>query len=450
MKKILLLVVLLSVFSLSLFAQQHLIQFKNGVPNDFSTQVKALGGTVIYAHPIMALVSGLSDSAAATLGKGAGIADIQPDATFVLDDVTGPNDIADVSATSATNPAGAYFYARQWNMRAIGANYAWAAGKFGSPSTTVAVIDSGIDYTNPDLNGHVDLSRSVSFQPAEDAVVDANFPGKNHITDIYFHGTHVSNTIVSNANTVAGVTSNVTLIGIKALAYNPSTGSASGSLGAVLSGVLWAADHGADVANMSLGGGFAKAGNGRYIGLINKTFNYAHQKGTLIVVSAGNSAIDLDHDGNFLSTYCDTPNVVCVSATGPTSQVSTNGPWIDVDAAAYYTNYGRSAIDVAAPGGNGTPSLGKYTYVYQVCSQTSMYIPQCRTGNYIIGSQGTSMAAPHVSGLAALLVDQIGHGHPSQLKARLLQGADDLGLPGVDPFYGKGRINVPKTLGLPY
>ncbi len=178
----------------------------------------------------------------------------------------------------------------------------------------------------------------------------------------------MSNTIASNARTIAGVTSNVTLIGIKVMAYNPATGSASGSIGAVLSGILWAADHGADVANMSLGGGFAKAGN---------------------------SASDLDHNGNILSTYCAAPNVVCVSATGPTSQGSVNGPFYN-------------------------------------------------------GSQGTSMSAPHVSGLAALLVNQVGHGHPSQIKARLRQGADDLGQVGVDPFYGKGRINVPETLGLPY
>jgi len=86
--------------------------------------------------------------------------------------------------------------------------------------------------------------------------------------------------------------------------------------------------------------------------------------------------------------------------------------------------------------------------VWQTCSQTSLAIPVCRTGNFTVGLSGTSMASPHVSGLAALIVAQIGHDRPSQVKARLLQTADDLGENGTDPFYGKGRINVARALGL--
>ena len=73
----------------------------------------------------------------------------------------------------------------------------------------------------------------------------------------------------------------------------------------------------------------------------------------------------------------------------------------------------------------------------------------CRTNDLVLGLLGTSMAAPHVSGLAALIVEDVGHGKPSLVKARLQQSADDLGLPGTDPFYGKGRINVPRAIGLP-
>jgi subtilisin family serine protease len=75
-------------------------------------------------------------------------------------------------------------------------------------------------------------------------------------------------------------------------------------------------------------------------------------------------------------------------------------------------------------------------------------IPVCQTGTFIVGVTGTSMASPHVAGLAALIVAEIGHGKPSQVKARLQQSADDLGAPGMDPLYGHGRINVPRALGL--
>jgi lantibiotic leader peptide-processing serine protease len=445
MKRFVAVVVFLVLFSLAAVADQHIVRFTNGVPADFSKTVTAMGGTVVSQHPVMAVVKGLSPAAVVTLGAIKGVAEVVADETFVLDDTMGAAETA--VPASATNPAGAFFYPRQWNMRAIGADKAWAAGKLGSAGVTVAVIDSGVDYNHPEILGHVDLSRSTTFQTDESVLVQALFPGRNNVTDLLFHGTHVTNTIVSNAAAIAGVTSQTTIIGVKVLAvtFNPDgtpTGNASGSLSAVLNGVLWAADHGADVANMSLGGGFGKAGNGRFIGLINSTFNYASRKGTLVVVSAGNAGSDLDHNGNTLSTYCNAPNVVCVAATGPTAQAGTNGPWLNIDAPAYYTNFGRSAIDVAAPGGNNS------TFVYQACSQTSIIVPVCSTGLFVIGAQGTSMASPHVSGLAALLVAQLGHGNPSLIKARIEQGADDLGQVGTDQFYGKGRINVPKSLGI--
>ena len=432
----------------AVFANDYVVLFKGeGVPAGFGDRVASLGGTVTSAHAAgIAAVSGLDAAGAAALARDNGVADVQPDAILSLpaESVAQADQayVDDASVASPSNPAGAFFFARQWHLRAVGANIGWAAGRRGSAGVTVAILDTGIDYRHADLNGRVDLARSKSFIPSDDAIVAALFPTRNPITDLHFHGTHVAATVSSNARAAAGMTSGVTLIGVKVLGR---TG--SGPFSAIFNGILWAADHGADVANMSLGTDFPKAHNGSFLGFYDRIFNYANRKGMLIVVAAGNDGIDLDHDGNNFNANCNAPNVVCVAATGPTASASTNGPWTDVDAPAFYTNFGRSAINVAAPGGNIGPG-GTGGFVWEACSTSSLAIPVCRTGTFVVGVIGTSMASPHTAGLAALIVEDVGHGNPSQVKARLQQSADDLGATGTDPFYGKGRINVPRAEGL--
>jgi hypothetical protein len=422
---------------------KYLVMFKkSGIPAGFAGEVEGLGGVVEFTHDVgLATVSGLSAKAAAALAKNRAIGAVEANTSFDLDPLFDAANVESVGASpaSAGDPTTAYFYARQWNMRAIGADMAWAAGRTGSAAVTLAILDSGIDYQYFDLVGRVDLSRSASFIPQDDALVDIFFPGTNYVTDLNFHGTHVASTAVSNSDVIAGVTTETTLIGVKVCNVNGSC-----PFDAVIAGILHAVDNGADIINMSLGGGFAKAGNGRYVGIINKLFNYARSAGVTMVVSAGNEAIDLDHAGNLYKTYCDTPNTICVSATGPTAAVSTNGPWTDVDALAPYSNYGRSAINVAAPGGTGPVPGG--AWVYAGCSTTSLLIPVCGTDIYVLGVNGTSMSAPHVSGLAALMVENYGR-NPGRIKAAIQQSADDLGQPGTDPYYGKGRINVGTAVG---
>jgi subtilisin family serine protease len=420
-------------------AERHIFRFTGSIPVSFRSSLATIDGALVSLNSGagLAVVSNLTDEEATALAQQTGAADVLPDVDVRLRlGGLGEASAPGMSLLSSPSPENAAVYSWQWHLRAIGADKAWAAGRLGSPDVTVAVIDTGVSYEHPDLAGRVDLSRSVSFVPSDDADVAAIFPGRHPVTDLFYHGTHVAATISSNAHIAAGVTSNVTIIGVKVLSRW-----GEGTFSGVLDGVLWAADHGADVANLSLGDTLSKPGYGRYIAMINQAFNYAHRKGTLVVVAAGNESINLDQDKKQFAMYCDAPNVVCVSATGPTAAAGVTGPFTDVDEFASYSNYGK-AISVAAPGGT---NPGR---IWAACSKTSLLVPYCQTADDVLGIGGTSMAAPHVSGLAALLVEDIGHGKPAQVKHRLLKSADDLGPKGKDPFYGDGRINVPRALGI--
>lgn len=465
----------------------------NGNAKDFALRVQALGGSVDSYHEGagLAVVSGLSESAATDLASS-DLGDVQPDFEASPDDPTttaqaDATDLGNPAIESQTNPAGAARFPFQWNMRLINAPAAWAAGKLGSSSVTVAILDTGLDYDAPDLNGLVDLSRSKSFMnhfvfgreddpstpedeytpivPSDDQITTSFFPSRNKINDYNGHGTNVATQVSSKAFALAGVTSKTTLIGVKVLGAN-----GYGTFSDILNGVLWAADHGADVANMSLGGGFSKSGNGQVIGAINRVFNYAKQKGMVIVVAAGNSGIDLKHNGNQYSTYCDAPHVICVSSVGP--RLATSDP----NEPAYYTNFGKNNVDVAAPGGSGDaahaftrsrwpwspPAPAPLTvndsrsWVWSFCAKQTLIIQKaadgihgnlfltvCSFGNRITGYIGTSQASPHVAGLAALLIAENGKGDPSSIK-KLIQKSGFT----IDKTFGRGRIDVKNALGL--
>ena len=413
-------------------AQRHLVLLKGSAKN-FDSSVNALGATVVFRHDKtgFAVVEGLNEEGAATLAGMKSVDSVAPNFSFEL-----PNTVqGDIELNpgdqimSPEDPTTAFFYPRQWNLRAVEADNAWAAGRTGSSDVTVAILDTGIAYTHADLAGLVDLERSASFLPLDDFYAGLFFPDLHPITDLHYHGTHVAATVASNAFAAAGVTSNLTLMGVKVCSV---VGGCPGD--AIFAGIIHAVDNGADVINMSLGGSFSKREYPGAAGFFNKLYNYASAQGVTIVVSAGNSGLDLDHDGDGYKTYCTTPATICVSATGPTAADSSVGPFYEVDALAPYSNFGRSAINVAAPGGSAQP-------VRAACSNTSLIISICQTGTYVVGLNGTSMAAPHVSALAGLMVEDHGR-NPGRIKTAIQNSADDLGQPGVDPAYGKGRINV--------
>jgi subtilisin family serine protease len=445
----------------------------NGNAAKFRSSVEALGGRVSFLHAEagVAIVTGLSGEGATKLASNATVGAIAADERFTL---ALPQEVAaadavgvESDASSVANPATAARYSWQWSMPAIGADKAWAAGKLGSSDVTVAILDTGLDYTSLDIAGLVDLGRSASFVASDAAITAAIGGGRHAIDDYNGHGTNVATQVSSKAVVHAGVTSKTTLIGVKVLGAD-----GSGEDSGVLQGVLWAADHGADVINMSLGGAFLKAGGGGGASIINRVFQYASKKGAVVVVAAGNSSADLDHNTipseetgepehypSLFSTFCDTPGVICVSAVG--KETAGGSP----DMPAYYTNFGRSAITVAGPGGAVGTAVSVWpwgphiaSFVWSMCARNVLANTAadpanpanrpCRLNNRVSGMIGTSQAAPHVAGLAALLVAEMGKGKPSQIKARIQQSADDLGQAGTDPYFGKGRVNVARALGL--
>ncbi|MDR5684059.1 MAG: S8 family serine peptidase [Armatimonadota bacterium] len=348
--------------------------------------------------------------------------------------------------SSVTHPTGAFFFPQQWNLRAIQAPEAWAAGHLGSPGVAVAVLDTGIDYTHLDLAGRVDLNRSKSFVPTDPVPA-----GAHEVADLHFHGTHVAGIIACNAVGTACVAPNATLIGVKVLNLE-----GRGTFAAVISGIVHAADVGADVINMSLGARFPRScvfedeeGNrvneqpacATLIAALNRATNYAHSKGVLVISSAGNSATNADRNRDIIIVPAQSSNVVGVSATGPVNQEN-------FDAMAFYTDYGFSLVDVAAPGGGGTPPpiSNVLDAVISPCSSFSLLpgLALCRTSPpRYVRARGTSMAAPHAAGVAALIDSLAGGGmNGAQLRSRLQQSADDLGRVGRDEFYGMGRVNA--------
>jgi subtilisin family serine protease len=314
------------------------------------------------------------------------------------------------------------YFDLQWNLRIIYAPEAWDLGARGE-GAKVFVLDSGIDADNPDISPNLNTSLCKSFVPNEGW--DAN-------PAIFFnHGTHVAgiiaaaqtDSVATNDWGIIGVAPKAELVAVKVLSEKTGTG----LLSYLNEAIVYAADNGADVINMSLGG-LLPSRSGWWVGDFHVTakmvgemlhatqraITYAYQKGATMVAAAGNSAIDADHDQNQIIIPAQLAQVIAVSATD-----AWDGPW-------YLNNFGQSLVSFAAPGDWILSDNNNSKFAYWT---------------------GTSQAAAHVSGVAALIIGQNGGSlHPAQVNAILIQSADDLGKPGNDDFYGKGRVNAYKAV----
>jgi subtilisin family serine protease len=418
-----------------------------------SAAVAAAGGTVRSSLPFgIGFVS--SDSAdflprvlASTIFAG-GAADmsIQVEPVKVFDGVEVDAEVNEVDSTASTITDA--FYPLQWAPQSIGAPLAWEAGYTGK-GVRVAVIDGGVYGTHIDLVGRIDTEKATSFVPGVPGSCEAQW---NCDIGTFWHGTHVSGIIAAKLNGIGtvGIAHEATIVPVKALHGN------SGSWESVIQAIYYAATEGkADIINMSLGDIYARngAGAGELLAALNQAVNFASSRGVLVISSAGNEAIDFDHSGNLVVTPAQSGNGLAVSATGP-SGFGYTPPKTNFARFSSYSNYGNSLVSVAGPGGDfvlpdnsfctkSTASGGSETvpcWVFDMVMSTIRGAPASTT---TYGwTWGTSMAAPAVAAVAALIKQK----HPKisvgALKTRLLRATTDEGKVGNDPYYGKGYINA--------
>jgi len=419
---------------------QYLVVSKGNDTSAAVAAVTAAGGTVRYDLSRIGVVSALSENAsfAATVAANPAVlsVDADPDIQWFP---PGEEAVEVPASAAATAPNHETFSALQWNLRQIHADQTAAAGFLGQ-GAVVAVIDSGINTGHSDLRDNIDFAHSRAF--VQTTAPGAAFP----FEDDNFHGSHVACIIAAEVNGtgVQGVAPKATLISLKT-----QNAAGSGSFSNVIAAIEYAASLGiVDAINMSLGATFDRinqGGNGgggpdnstgHFLAALDRAINHATQSGILVISAAGNDGLDLDGSpanggGRIWTIPAQSGNGMAIGATGPIAQAN-------FDRLASYSNYGSSVVSVVAPGGDLVPPKGVVQDLVPSCGNK-----RGATVDTFFFAAGTSMATPHVAGLAALLVGKYGHVGPAKLRALITNSAVTI-LPTTQQ--GKGRIDAAAAL----
>lgn len=286
------------------------------------------------------------------------------------------------SQLPAEQTANDTYYSLAWQLPKIQAPTAWDSSK--GAGITVAIVDTGVYAAHPDLTGKVLSGWNVVSNNSD-------------TSDITGHGTGVAGTVAAASNNSTGVTSvawDAMLLPVRV--SNSSDGSAY--LSDLANGVVWAADHGARVANVSYGVSGSAS--------VQSAANYMRGKDGVVVVSAGNSG--------------------AYDSTAPSDALLSVGATDSSDAIASFSTSG-SFVDLSAPGVNipSTSASGGYSYW-----------------------SGTSFSSPVVAGVAALVLAANPALSPAQVDSILTSSSDDLGSPGYDIYFGAGRVNAARAVAL--
>lgn len=453
-----------------------------------ASALAASGGTVSGAVPVARALVVDNVRNPGALAAVPGVLSVQEVPDVSLDPVR-PDEFTANTARSATSrsvtaaaPQGAsapwLLSGVQWDLYRMQVPTAWNGTAQGA-GTRVCIIDTGIDSRHQELAGQV--VDSTSFVPN-----DPSDPSKGYSSpslDSAGHGSHVSGTVAAKGIVMAGVAPRAKLMIAKVFAATGGTPNTR-----VVNAIAWCTDHRADVVSMSLGGlRFKNTPSSNPDLTYQAAIDYATSHGVVVVASAGND--NIYHPNAVISTVpAFNAGVVSVGATGPFSKypLPNGGPpnynpmdpaqvWRNADSRAYYSNFGP-IVTVFAPGGNLSASLNMpYRIVggvfqgvdldgiYSVCSSISDQkgfenagiAPSERLVSCLgnpsgyIAYQGTSMAAPHVSGLMALVTAEIGGARTAARQQRVIscvtKSTDNI---GTSAIYGGGRVNAAHALAL--
>ena len=305
----------------------------------------------------------------------------------------------------------------QWNMRDIRVPEAWARYGPGSPSVTVAVVDTGVAYETSGLFERAPDLGTTRFASGYDFAT-----GDSHPNDDQGHGTHVTGTIAQSTDNglgCVGVAPDVTIMPVKVLS---ATG--SGSSFDVAAGIRYAVDNGAQAINLSLGGPTPDR-------TMREACQYAYDHNVVIVAAAGNDSGDVGYPAGYSTT-------ICVTATDRQRRL------------APYSDHGPE-VDVAAPGGDASVDSDHDGQPDGILQQTFADLSSpfpLLTGFDFVYLQGTSMATPHVTGAVAMLLSNglNADNNTEAVRAILEQSCVDLGDPGRDPMFGYGLLQVDRAL----
>lgn len=274
------------------------------------------------------------------------------------------------------------YWARQWGTQRIGADYAWNT-TVGSSDVVVAVIDTGIDYTHPDL--------ARCYIGGYDFVNNDPYPLDDH-----GHGTHCAGIIAATMNNGIGIAG---VAQVKIMALKGLSASGTGSFSDLAKCIIAATNWGADILSLSWGNLVDSS-------LISDAIEYATSHGLLVFAAAGN---ENTNKNAYPAMYS---NVVAVAATNKS------------DTKASFSNYG-DWVDVAAPGVDIISTFPNYSFAY---------------------GSGTSMACPMVAGVAALIWSQYPQMDAEAVRNQLEATCDDIGKAGFDIYFGNGIVNASRAV----
>jgi subtilisin family serine protease len=443
---------------------RYLVVFKTDtLPSDAAKRIAASGGKVIRTLEQIGVVAAVGNATfASKIAKDAKVLSVGPEHMFAAPDVKSVELTGDAAAPEAGPVAADNLYYYQWDIRRVGAPAVW--DRFPLPGATprVAVLDVGVMDDHPDLVGQVDTSIATSY-----CATDSGYPVYDTYIDFYTypdwtpgdactpiginfyqaHGTHVAGTIAANfgGGRVVGVAPDAKIGAYKVFdAYttdniNLNVGAFDGP---IFTAIIDATLKGYRVISMSLGSYGVhndKDYNASWLAW-DRVAKWANRNGVLIVASAGNGAVSLN--GTLFHIPSDLPTVMNTSATGAGFLL---GPPYEVapgtDYLASYSNFG-AAVDIAAPGGDCYPADPDYCTSYLQYWILNAGVLEgfhaSPTAAYYF-MQGTSMATPHVSAVAAWVFAMHPNWTPGDVRAWLKTTAEVI---GSRQQFGHGLVNA--------